>query len=114
VSVPDLPSHHFKLMASLSFVAFPSTVIAFNVGIPMGGAQASPGPSATWQTNHPRRWQVNQRIRRQDQQISRERRQGELTGAQPHSPFLLEPGLRSKEQADEAVHLGHITRKAQQ
>jgi hypothetical protein len=67
----------------------------------------------SWERNHPRRDQVNDRLANQFRRISQERREGELTGGQAHWLRQQDRHILHEERADARWHDGHITRGEQ-
>ena len=67
-----------------------------------------------WQKDHPRREQVNNRLAYQNQRITHERKEGEITKAQARALRSTDRSIRAQERADAATHNGHITKAEQQ
>jgi hypothetical protein len=66
-----------------------------------------------WQKHHPRRTEVNARLHRQDTRIHRERKEGDLTGAQARNLHQQDHSVRTDERAMAASDHGHITKADQ-
>ena len=66
-----------------------------------------------WQKHHPRRTEVNARLKRQDMRIHRERKEGEISGAQARALHKEDHTVRQEERAMAANDSGHITKREQ-
>lgn len=66
-----------------------------------------------WDKSHPRRAEVNARLKNQNQRINRERAEGELTPAQAATLHREDRQIRQEERAMAAQNGGHITRQEQ-
>lgn len=66
-----------------------------------------------WQKEHPRRTEVNRRLNRQDHRINKERREGEISGAQAHALHSQDAQIRAQERSMASQHGGHITKPEQ-
>jgi hypothetical protein len=67
----------------------------------------------SWERNHPRRDQVNDRIANQFRRISQERREGELTRGQAHWLRQQDRHILAEKRADARWNGGHISRGEQ-
>jgi photosystem II stability/assembly factor-like uncharacterized protein len=67
----------------------------------------------SWERNHPRRDQVNDRIANQSHRISQERREGELTRGQAHYLRQQDRHILGQERRDARWNGGYITRGEQ-
>ena len=78
-------------------------------------AVSASGASADtrWQRHHPRREEVNNRLRRQDVRINRERREGELTAGQARALHQDDRQIRHEERLMATQDNGHITKTDQ-
>ena len=89
--------------------------IALVVGL--AGALSSTAMAAdtdtTWQKNHPRREQVNQRLDRQNARIKAEVKEGELTKAQAAALHKQDHQIRTEERLMASQNHGHITKQEQ-
>ncbi len=64
----------------------------------------------TWQKNHPRREQVNDRLARQNKRIHNEVKEGEMTHAQAANLHQDDKKIRQEERDMASQNGGHITR----
>ena len=67
----------------------------------------------TWQKDHPRREQVNNRLAHQSKRINTERREGEITKAQAQKLHAEDHAIRQEERAMASTNGGHITKAEQ-
>ena len=63
-----------------------------------------------WQKNHPRREEVNHRIHKQNQRITREVRAGEISHKQAHQLRANDKAVRAQERSMARQDGGHITK----
>lgn len=63
-----------------------------------------------WDKHHPRRDQVNDRLKHQDVRIHQEVKEGDLTHAQAAGLHTQDHAIRTEERAMAAQHNGHITK----
>jgi hypothetical protein len=92
------------------------TALALIVGLT--GALASTAMAAdtadtTWQKNHPRREQVNQRLAHQNARIKTEVKEGDLTKAQAAAMHKEDRQIRTEERLMASQNGGHITKQQQ-
>jgi hypothetical protein len=66
-----------------------------------------------WQKNHPRRTEVNERLKNQDKRITKEVKEGEITKAQAHQLHKEDHNIRKEERAMASTNGGHITKAEQ-
>ena len=79
-----------------------------------GLAVVAPAPAlASWGSRHPRREEVNDRLRNLDRRIGQERREGDLTGAQARTLRRDDRGIRQEERDMARLDNGHITKADQ-
>ena len=64
----------------------------------------------SWERNHPRRDQVNDRLENQSRRINREYREGEITRGQARALHREDRPVRREERAMASLDGGHITR----
>jgi len=76
-------------------------------------AMASPTPDTTWQKNHPRREQVNNRLANQNNRIKTEVKEGELTKSQAASLHHEDHQIRREERLMASQNGSHITKQEQ-
>jgi hypothetical protein len=67
----------------------------------------------TWQQNHPRREQVNNRLATQDARIHNQVKQGDLTKGQAARLHKDDRQIRGEERAMASQNSGHITKQEQ-
>ena len=67
----------------------------------------------SWERNHPRRDQVNDRLENQSRRINREYREGEITRGQVRALHREDRQVRREERAMASLDGGHITRADQ-
>ena len=85
-------------------------VAVLAVSIAFVGAQAvSAMAETTWERNHPRRDQVNDRIERQERRIAQERREGEITARQAQHLRNEDRQILREERIAASHDGGHIT-----
>lgn len=68
---------------------------------------------AGWKDNHPRRAEVNSRLKNQDRRINQGVKSGKLSRSQAHQLHAEDHAIRQEERAMAAEHGGHITRGEQ-
>ena len=95
----------FKTARTLLTVAATTVALAVITNI----AQAD----TTWQKNHPRREQVNERLANQNRRIHNEVKEGDLTKAQAAKLHKSDRQIRREERAMASQNGGHITRSEQ-
>ena len=79
------------------------------------GAMAQPAAhDAEWQKNHPRRAEVNDRLKNQDKRINKEEKSGQIDKAQARQLHKEDHQIRKEERADAKANGGHITKGEQQ
>lgn len=80
-----------------------------------GLAVVAPAPAlaGSWGAHHPRRVEVNRRLRNLDRRISEERREGDLTRAQAHALRKEDRTIRDEERDMAKLDNGHITKADQ-
>ena len=76
-------------------------------------AFAAETKDTTWQKNHPRREQVNERLANQNKRINTEFKEGDLTKAQAASLHKKDRQIRSEERLMASQNGGHITKQEQ-
>ena len=80
----------------------------------VGLAVTVPTPAlANWRGSHPRRAEVNQRLRNLDHRIGTERREGDLTKAQAQTLRRDDRSIRQEERDMARLDHGHITKADQ-
>jgi hypothetical protein len=79
----------------------------------LGASIAAASAQSTWDANHPRREQVNDRLQNQNQRIKQEVREGEISKAQARQLHQEDHTIRQEERAMSSVNGGHITKAEQ-
>lgn len=79
------------------------------------GALAAPAfaDDTQWQKDHPRREQVNNRLKNQNKRIRQERKEGEITRAQAQKLHGEDHAIRQEERTMASTNGGHITKAEQ-
>jgi hypothetical protein len=85
------------------------TIIVAAIGI-LGLSATSAFAETSWERNHPRRDQVNDRLENQDRRINHEFREGELAPWQARRLHQEDHTIRHEERAMASFNHGHITR----
>lgn len=88
-------------------------IAAMGLAVALGGVSAA-SAETTWEHNHPRRDQVNDRLAHQDVRIHRERREGEINAYQAHRMHMADHRIRMSERRFARNHGGHISRAEQE
>ncbi len=91
-----------KLLTTAAIAA-----IALLIGV--GTAQAE----TQWQKDHPRRTEVNSRLKNQDRRIHNEVRKGEISKTQAHEEHHEDHQIRQEERDMASQNGGHITKGEQ-
>jgi hypothetical protein len=92
-------------LTKLATVAFATIVLAGSAGTAFA--------DTPWQDSHPRREEVNDRLRNQDRRIDHERRDGEIGRGQARQLHREDRHIRNEERRMAARDGGHITRRDQ-
>jgi Skp family chaperone for outer membrane proteins len=74
------------------------------------GAASNP---TQWQKDHPRRTEVNDRIKNQDRRINAEEKDGQITKAQAHQLKSNDRAIHQEEKDMAKQDHGHITKQEQ-
>jgi hypothetical protein len=77
------------------------------------GMTTSAVADTTWQQNHPRREQVNNRLAKQNARIHTEVKEGELTKGQAATLHKDDRQIRGEERAMASQNNSHITKQEQ-
>ena len=78
------------------------------------GAAATASADTTWQKNHPRREQVNNRLANQNARIHRDVKNGTLTKGQAAALHHQDHQVRQEERPMASQNGGHITKSEQE
>nr|WP_061537574.1 hypothetical protein [Collimonas arenae] len=76
-------------------------------------AATSSYADTTWQKNHPRREQVNNRLKNQNRRIHNEVKEGEITRGQAKTLHTEDKQIRQEERDMAAQNGSHITKSEQ-
>ena len=95
-------------LARLKMVTAVGLVTAFAAGV-----TSSAMADTTWQQNHPRREQVNNRLANQNARIHTEVKEGELSKGQAAHLHKEDHQIRGEERAMASQNNGHITKQEQ-
>ena len=87
-------------------------LIAFVAGVAGATASAFAGDTK-FEKQHPRREQVNHRLERQNDRITKEVKEGDLTKAQARKLRREDRQIRGEERAMASQNGGHITKSEQ-
>ena len=79
----------------------------------LGITTGSFAQDSKWQSQHPRREQVNSRLNNQDRRIHQERKEGEISGAKAARLHRQDHRIRQEERNMASRHNGHITGREQ-
>jgi hypothetical protein len=90
-----------------------TTVTALLISISLAGVATSALAETTWEQNHPRRDQVNDRLANQNQRIKTEVAEGEMSKGQAAKLHRDDRQIRGEERAMASQNNGHITRQEQ-
>ena len=77
------------------------------------GIAASASADTVWQSHHPRREEVNNRLNNLNHRINAERAEGELSARLVRSMRAEDRTIRAQERFDAGFNNGHITRAEQ-
>jgi len=96
-------------MIAMKSVRLATVVFAGTLVTMAGSAYAE----TSWERNHPRRDQVNDRLHNQDRRINREYREGEISRGQARALYREDRQVRREERTMASLDGGHITRADQ-
>lgn len=85
-------------------------VVALATGLVAVSSAGSAFAESAWDASHPRRDEVNDRLRHQDRRINQERREGEISHGQARQLHREDHRLRNEERRMAARDGGHLTR----
>ncbi len=77
------------------------------------GSSFAADNDTTWQKNHPRREQVNNRLAKQNQRIHKEVKEGEISKTQASALHQEDKAIRQEERTMASHDGGHITKADQ-
>jgi hypothetical protein len=87
-----------------------ATVVFAAAFVTMAGSAFA---ETSWERNHPRRDQVNDRLENQNRRINREYREGEISRGQARALHREDRQVRREERTMASLNGGHITRSEQ-
>jgi hypothetical protein len=87
-----------------------ATVVFVGALVTMAGSAFA---ETSWERNHPRRDQVNDRLENQSRRINREYREGEISRGQARALHREDHQIRQEERTMASLNGGHITRGEQ-
>ena len=88
-----------------------ASLIAISAAILFCGAAYA--AETQWQKDHPRRTQVNSRLKNQNARLKNQVKQGDMTKAQAAKLHREDRGIRKEERAMASQNGGHITKAEQ-
>jgi len=107
ISGPSVYAKAFKLKTMKSKLLFSTLFIAF-----LGIANVSLAQDG-FAKNHPRRAEVNQRLKNQDHRINQKMRKGDISRRQAYDMHHRDHRIRHEERRMAYRHGGHITKHEQ-
>jgi len=78
-----------------------------------GLATSAMADETQWQKDHPRRTEVNDRLKNQNRRIDHEVKDGQITRAQAHQLHKEDHNIRKEERAMASTNGGHVTKAEQ-
>lgn len=90
-----------------------SRVFVALAGLATLAVASTPAMAGTWARHHPRQHEVLAREHHQIHRINRERREGELTGAQARALRSSDRAIARQDHADARANGGYITKQQQ-
>jgi len=90
-----------------------TVILAVATTLFAGAAVSSFAADTTWQKNHPRREQVNNRLANQNKRIHNEVKEGEITKSQASALHQEDKAIRQEERTMASNDGGHITKADQ-
>ena len=97
-------------MYAMKFARLATVVLAGGL---MSAMASSAFAETSWESNHPRRDQVNDRLQNQNRRINQEYRQGEISRGQARALHGEDHQIRHEERRMASLNGGHITRGEQ-
>ena len=88
-------------------------VTALLISISLAGVATSALAETTWEQNHPRRDQVNDRLANQNRRINREVAEGEISKGQAAALHKEDHQIRREERLMASQNNSHITKQEQ-
>jgi hypothetical protein len=93
--------------------SFRTALIAGVVAVTLGALAAPAFADTQWQKDHPRREQVNNRLKNQNRRIRQERKEGEITKGQAQQLHSEDHAIRREERTMASTNGGHVTKAEQ-
>jgi septal ring factor EnvC (AmiA/AmiB activator) len=93
--------------------SFRTALIAGVVAVTLGALAAPAFADTQWQKDHPRREQVNNRLKNQNRRIRQERKEGEITKSQAQQLHSEDHAIRREERTMASTNGGHVTKAEQ-
>ena len=87
------------------------TVAAATVAL--AGVASTASAETKWQKDHPRREEVNARLKNQNRRINKEVKEGEITKGQAKQLHQEDHAIRQEERTMASTNGGHITKAEQ-
>jgi hypothetical protein len=81
--------------------------------VALAGVASTASAETQWQKDHPRRAEVNARLKNQDRRINKEVKEGEISKAQAAKLHKEDHAIRQEERAMASTNGGHITKAEQ-
>ena len=95
----------FKTLSKALVIAVTAALVA--------GVAGNANAETQWQKNHPRRAEVNARLKNQNKRINREVKEGEVTKSQAANLHHEDGQIRQEERDMASQNGGHITKSEQ-
>lgn len=95
----------FKILSKALLITATTTLVA--------GLAGSASAETQWQKNHPRRAEVNARLKNQNKRINQEVKEGELSKSQASKLHNEDGQIRQEERDMASQNGGHITKSEQ-
>ena len=92
---------------------FSKKTLVLTLGALLIGAASVAHAETTWEKNHPRRDQVNDRLANQNKRINKEVKEGEISKAQAAKLHKEDRQIRQEERVMASHDGGHITKADQ-
>ena len=89
------------------------TALTIALSLSLSGLTTNALADTQWQKDHPRREQVNNRLKNQNKRIKQERKEGEITKAQARQLHSEDHAIRQEERTMASTNGGHITKAEQ-
>ena len=81
--------------------------------VALAGVASTASAETQWQKDHPRRAEVNARLKNQDRRINKEVKEGEISKTQAAKLHKEDHAIRQEERAMASTDGGHITKTEQ-